>query len=132
MAAGRLVEHIRSLQAQLEETTRGRELAVARSAKLDVEAKKERERIATLEGEIQKVQELLEAARSEVEVVRGKVREQESAMRTMEEEEKKKAASHAAEGTELVRLVNVSEQVMIGEVWLSHCSSSWVVYGRRS
>lgn len=118
MAAGRLVEHVRSLQAQLEESTRGRELAVARAVKLDVEVKKERERTATLEGEMQKVQELLEAARSEVEVVQGKVREQESAMRAMEEEEKKKAASHAAEGTELVSL-NLFEQDMIGEVWLS-------------
>lgn len=121
MAAGRLVEHVRSLQAQLEESTRGRELAVARTVKLDVEVKKERERTVTLEGEIQKVQELLESARSEVEVVREKVREQESAMRAMEEEEKKKAASHAAEGRELVSLVNLMEQVMIGEVWLSPC-----------
>lgn len=130
MAAGRLVEHVRSLQAQLEESTRGRELAVARTAKLDAELKKERERTASLEGEIQKGQGLLEVARSEVEVVRGKVREQEATVRGLEEEGKKKTDSHAAERNELVSCQLYQRRS------LERCDclvlSSWVVYVKQS
>ena len=102
MAAGRLVEHVRSLQTQLEENTRERELSVARVAKLDRDLRAERERRAAQEEEARGVQEFLTAARSELEAMRGRAEEQEKALREMAKEEKRREASHIAEKTELV------------------------------
>ena len=101
-AAGRLVEHVRSLQTQLEESRRERELSIARVAKFDRELRAEKERGATQEEEARQVQESLVAARSELEAVRGRAEEQEKALREIAEAGKKREASHVAEKTELV------------------------------
>ena len=102
MAAGRLVEHVRSLQTHLEESTRERELSVARVAKLDGELRVERERGASREEEARWVQESLAAAGSELEAVRGRAEEQKKAVREMVEERERREANHVAEKTELV------------------------------
>ena len=102
MAASRLVDHVRSLQAQLGESARDRELAVARVAKLDGQLKTEKERVVAREEEVCQAQEVLTATHSELEAVRARAGEQESALRTLGEEEKRREASHVAEKTELV------------------------------
>lgn len=119
MAAGRLVEHVRSLQTQLEENIRGQELAVARAAKLDRELKGEREKTTRLEGEVRKVQELLEAARCELEVERRRVGKLENTLRSQEEDNKKRDANHAAERTDLVSKTCLYFRDMVKEVWPS-------------
>ena len=102
MAAGRLVEHVRSLQTQLQESSRGRETAVARAARLDGELRRERERVGALEEESRKLQESMAVAGSELEAVRMRAGERESALRVVEEEGRTKEATHISERTELV------------------------------
>ena len=100
--AARLVEHVRSLQTQLEERMRERELAVARAAKLDGELRAERERGVAYKKEERKALESLEAIRSELEAVREKAAEREKALKEMEEEKLRRDASTTSEKTEIV------------------------------
>ena len=101
-AAGRLVEHVRSLQSQLEGISRERELAVVRATKLGEELQTERERGVVSEEEGRKVQELLAAAQSELEAVREKGKEREKVLRELEEEGRRREDRHAAEKAKLV------------------------------
>ena len=55
-AAGRLVEHVQSLQSQLGEAKRKHELVVARAAHLEGELEGEREKGQRLQTQIQQLQ----------------------------------------------------------------------------
>lgn len=102
-AANTLVEHVRSLQTQLGESKRERELAVVRLSKLDIELKKERERGVTREEEEKKMQASLTVVQKEVELVKEKVAEKERKLREKEEEIRQKDIEHKTEKLELVR-----------------------------
>ena len=55
-AAGRLVEHVRTLQSQLTEAQRRHELAVVRAAQLEREVGEERGGVQGLQGQVQELQ----------------------------------------------------------------------------
>ena len=101
--ASRLVEHIRSLQTQLEESRRECELAVVRVAKLDEELKRERERGEGREEEGRKVKEVLGRTQKELEAARERAAEGERRLGEKEEEISRRETQHRAEVTELVR-----------------------------
>ena len=104
--ASRLVEHVRSLQAQQEEGKREHEMTVVRVAKLDRELKTEREKRVGSEEEGGRVREALATARSELEAVRERLEEREAALREREAERRQREAGHTEEKMELVSLVS--------------------------
>ena len=111
-AASQLVEHVRSLQTQLEKSVRERESAVVRASKLDGELKTERERGVAREEERERVQESLEAAQKELERVRERVAKSDSELREKKEEARRRDIEHKTEMTE-----------MVGSIWncILHC-----------
>ena len=102
--ASRLVEHVRALQTQLEESRRQHEGAVVRVARLEEDLRKERERGEAREEEGKKTEELLAGLHGELEAARQRVAEGERKVREKEEEASRRESKHTAEVTELVSL----------------------------
>ena len=100
--ASRLVEHVRSLQTQLEEGRKERELVVVRAAKLEGELGRERERGAAREEAGRKTEETVAGLESELESARERVAESERRVREKEEKYSKRETEHTSETTELV------------------------------
>lgn len=101
-AASRLVEHVRTLQTQLENSSREREQSIIRITKIDSELKTEREKRVTNEKDGEKLQESLVAAQSELEAVRERLEEQKITLREKEAEMINREASYNEKKTELV------------------------------
>ena len=105
-AAACLVEHVRSLQTQLEQSTRERESAIVRASKLEGELRTERERGVAREEEGEKMEESLATVRRELESVRERLAEREGTLREREKEASRREIEHTTERTELVYTVH--------------------------
>ena len=121
-AAARLVEHVRTLQTQLEESARERELAVVRTLKQEGELKAEMERGVAREEEGHRVQESLTAAQRELETARERLAEREGTLRENEDEMNRMEVEYRAEKIELVGIIR-NCIILRGCV----CVCSWVL-----
>ena len=136
-AAGKLVEHVRTLQSQRTDAQRQHELAVVRVAQLEREVEGEREGAQTLQAQVQELQvcvcrergegmrgvnntsdffskDALSSSQAEVKQLRQCGEEQQKALRTLEEGQRQLESEHIQERAGMSAHLRKSEMASAG------------------
>ena len=113
-AAGRLVEHVRALQSQLNEAQKKHELTVVKNAQLEKDVTQEGETVTTLQHQIEQLQNDIDKRQEEVDKLKNCESDQMNALRSLEAGYRQLETERIQERSELTSRLRESEATASG------------------
>lgn len=113
-AAGRLVEHVRVLQSELNEAQKKHELTVVKNAQLEGDINQERDTVTTLQHQIEELQNTIDKRQEEIDGLKKCESNQMNVLRSLEVNYRQLETERIQERSELTSRLRESEAIASG------------------